>query len=93
MTLLFTMTIAGSMPVLLCLLLYLFYYDSFDAIHSIWLLRIGVFFYLVPVQLLYHVLPASIIPVNPPFSFFKDPHVLLDFSYKLQISFHGKMGD
>lgn len=91
MTLLLAMTIAGSMPVLLCLFLYLFYHDSFDAIHGIWLLRIGVFFYLVPVQLFYHVLPSSIIPVNLPFSFFKESQVLLDFSYKLQIPFRGKI--
>lgn len=91
MTLLLTMTLAGSLPVLFCLLLSLLCHDSFDAIHGIWLLRVGIFFYLIPVQLLYYVLPASVIPVNPKFSFFKDSQVLLDFSYKLQIPFHGKI--
>ncbi len=91
MTLLLTMTIAGSLPVLLCLLFCLFCRNSFDAIHGIWLLRVGVFFYLVPVQLLYHVLPAPIVSITPRFSFPKDPQILIDFSYKLQIPFHGKL--
>ena len=77
MTLLFTMTIAGSLPVLLCLLFCLFCRNSFDAIHGIWLLRIGIFFYLVPVQLLYHVLPAPIVSVTPRFSFPKDPQIFI----------------
>lgn len=81
----FTMTFAGSVPVICCLIFYLADRQSFHAILAMHLLRISIFFYLIPIQLLYHVLPASIVPFKPVFSLPKDEHILVDFRNKLQI--------
>lgn len=81
----FTMTFAGSVPVICCLIFYLADRQSFHAILAMHLLRISIFFYLIPIQLLYHVLPASIVPFKPVFSLPKDEHILVDFRNKLQV--------
>ena len=81
----FTMTFAGSVPVICCLIFYLADRQSFHAILAMHLLRISIFFYLIPIQLLYHILPASIVPFKPVFSLPKDEHILVDFRNKLQI--------
>lgn len=80
-----TMTFAGSVPVICCLIFYLADRQSFHAILAMHLLRISIFFYLIPIQLLYHVLPESVVPVVPVFSLPKDEHILVDFQNKLQI--------
>ncbi len=84
----FTMTFAGSVPVICCLIFYLVDRQSFHAILAMHLLRISIFFYLIPIQLLYHVLPESVVPVVSVFSLPKDEHILVDFQNKLQIQLH-----
>lgn len=55
-----TMTIAGTIPLLICIFLWLTQRESFHVGFGIRLLKLSMFFYLVPVQLLYHILPNSI---------------------------------
>lgn len=55
-----TMTIAGTIPLLICIFLWLTQKENFHAGFGIRLLKLSIFFYLVPVQLLYHILPDSI---------------------------------
>ena len=61
------MSIAGSIPVLLCFLLFLIQRDSYNFLWGRKLLLAGVFFFLVPVQLVRFLLPMNILP-EPAFS-------------------------
>ena len=61
------MSIAGSIPVLLCFLLFLIQRDSYNYFWGRKLLLAGVFFFLVPVQLVRFLLPMDILP-EPVFS-------------------------
>lgn len=55
-----TMTIAGTVPLLICILFWLTQKKSFQIEFGIRLLKLSMFFYLVPIQLLYHILPNSV---------------------------------
>lgn len=59
MPLLVTMTIAGSIPLLICSLLWAIQKENFSISLGLLLLKVSIFFYLVPMQLLYHILPGS----------------------------------
>lgn len=61
------MSIAGSIPVLLCFLLFLIQRDSYNFLWGRKLLLAGVFFFLDPVQLVRFLLPMDILP-EPVFS-------------------------
>ena len=61
------MSIAGSIPVLLCFLLFLIQRDSYNFLWGRKLLLAGVFFFLVPVQLVRFLLPMNIL-LEPVFS-------------------------
>ena len=61
------MSIAGSIPVLLCFLLFLIQRDSYNYFWGRKLLLAGVFFFLAPVQLVRFLLPMDILP-EPVFS-------------------------
>ena len=61
------MSIAGSIPVLLCFLLFLIQRDSYNFLWGRKLLLAGVFFFLAPVQLVRFLLPMDILP-EPVFS-------------------------
>lgn len=61
------MSIAGSIPVLLCFLLFLIQRDSYNFLWGRKLLLAGVFFFLAPVQLVRFLLPMDILP-EPAFS-------------------------
>lgn len=61
------MSIAGSIPVLLCFLLFLIQRDSYNYFWGRKLLLTGVFFFLIPVQLVRFLLPMNILP-EPAFS-------------------------
>ena len=61
------MSIAGSIPVLLCFLLFLIQRDSYNYFWGRKLLLAGVFFFLAPVQLVRFLLPMDILP-KPVFS-------------------------
>ena len=67
MDLLVCMSIAGSIPVLLCFLLFLIQRDSYNFLWGRKLLLAGVFFFLAPVQLVRFLLPMDILP-EPVFS-------------------------
>lgn len=67
MDLLVCMSIAGTIPVLLCFLLFLIQRDSYNFLWGRKLLLAGVFFFLVPVQLMRFLLPMNILP-EPVFS-------------------------
>lgn len=60
MPLLFTMTIAGSIPLFLCVFLWLIQDDKFNVSLGIRFLKLSMFFYLVPVQLIFYILPESV---------------------------------
>lgn len=53
----FFMTIAGSIPVLACLILLCFKRDSFSVRFELFLLKTGLFFFLIPVQKLWLFVP------------------------------------
>ena len=53
----FLMTIAGSIPVLACLILLCFKRDSFSVRFELFLLKTGLFFFLIPVQKLWLFVP------------------------------------
>lgn len=55
----FAMSVAGSVPVILTIIYCLISNDNFDAKAALSLLKISIFFYLVPVQLIYHLLPTA----------------------------------
>lgn len=61
------MSIAGSIPVLICFLLFLIQRDSYNFLWGRKLLLAGVFFFLIPVQLVRFLLPMNILP-EPVFS-------------------------
>lgn len=62
MGLLVCMSIAGSIPVMICLFLYLIQRGNYNYILGRRLLLTGVFFYLVPVQLVKYLLPKDALP-------------------------------
>lgn len=57
------MSIAGSIPVILCFLLWVFQRQSYNYQLGKRLLLIGMIFYLVPFQLVKHILPEWTIPI------------------------------
>ena len=62
MELLVRMSISGSIPVVICLLLYVIQRENYNYILGRRLLLTGVFFYLVPVQLVKYLLPKDALP-------------------------------
>ena len=62
MELLTCMSVAGTIPVVICLLLYLIQRDNYNYILGRKLLLIGLFFYLVPVQLIKYLIPRDAFP-------------------------------
>lgn len=62
MELLVCMSIAGSILVVICLLLYIIQREDYNYILGRRLLLTGVFFYLVPVQLVKYLLPKDALP-------------------------------
>ena len=62
MELLVCMSIAGSIPVMICLFLYLIQRGNYNYILGRRLLLTGVFFYLVPMQLVKYLLPKDALP-------------------------------
>ena len=62
MELLICMSIAGSVPVVICLLLYIIQRDNYNYILGRRLLLTGVFFYLIPVQLIKYLVPRDAFP-------------------------------
>lgn len=56
------MSILGSIPVVICLLLYVIQRENYNYILGRRLLLTGVFFYLVPVQLVKYLLPKDALP-------------------------------
>lgn len=62
MELLVCMSIAGSIPVVICLLLYVIQRENYNYILGRRLLLTGVFFYLVPVQLIKYLIPPNAFP-------------------------------
>ena len=62
MELLVCMSIAGTIPVVICLLLYIIQRDNYNYILGRRLLLTGVFFYLIPVQLIKYLIPREIFP-------------------------------
>lgn len=62
MELLVCMSIAGSIPVVICLLLYIIQREDYNYILGRRLLLTGVFFYLVPVLLVKYLLPKDALP-------------------------------
>ena len=59
MELLVCMSISGSIPVVICLLLYVIQRENYNYILGRRLLLTGVFFYLVPVQLIKYLIPPN----------------------------------
>ena len=62
MELLVCMSISGSIPVVICLLLYAIQRENYNYILGRRLLLTGVFFYLVPVQLIKYLIPEEVYP-------------------------------
>lgn len=60
MPVLFAMSIAGSIPLIGCLFLWIVFRTDFPAKWGLRLLRISIFFYLVPFQLIRHIMPDSL---------------------------------
>ena len=60
MELLVCMSISGSIPVVICLLLYVIQRENYNYILGRRLLLTGVFFYLVPVQLIKYLIPQML---------------------------------
>lgn len=56
------MSISGSIPVVICLLLYVIQCENYNYILGRRLLLTGVFFYLVPVQLIKYLIPTNVFP-------------------------------
>lgn len=82
MSLPFTMSIAGSVPLLIFLILRIIQGDNFSISLGICILKVSLFFYLVPVQLLYHVIPNSI------YYFFKSEEEPLLRSHPFRLSYN-----
>lgn len=62
MKLLTCMSIAGSIPVVICLLMYLIQRADYNYILGRKLQLIGIFFYLLPVQLIKYLIPMNVFP-------------------------------
>ena len=62
MELLVCMSISGSIPVVICLLLYVIQRENYDYILGRKLLLTGIFFYLVPIQLIKYLIPEEVYP-------------------------------
>lgn len=72
----FLMTIAGSIPVLACLILLCFKRDSFSVRFELFLLKTGLFFFLIPVQKLWLFVPERIYQsVRTFFPFFSEQDI------------------
>ena len=56
------MSIAGTIPVVICLLLYIIQRENYNYILGRRLLLTGVFFYLIPVQLIKYLIPEKVYP-------------------------------
>lgn len=56
------MSISGSIPVVICLLLYVIQRENYNYILGRRLLLIGIFFYLVPIQLIKYLIPEEVYP-------------------------------
>lgn len=56
------MSISGSIPVVICLLLYVIQRENYDYILGRRLLLTGIFFYLVPIQLIKYLIPEEVYP-------------------------------
>lgn len=56
------MSISGSIPVVICLLLYVIQCENYNYILGRRLLLTGVFFYLVPIQLIKYLIPEEVYP-------------------------------
>lgn len=56
------MSISGSIPVVICLLLYVIQCENYNYILRRRLLLTGVFFYLVPIQLIKYLIPEEVYP-------------------------------
>ena len=62
MELLVCMSISGSIPVVICLLLYVVQRENYNYILGRRLLIIGIFFYLIPIQLIKYLIPEEVYP-------------------------------
>lgn len=62
MELLVCMSISGSIPVVICLLLYVIQRENYNYILGRRLLLTGIFFYLVPIQLIKYLIPEEVYP-------------------------------
>ena len=62
MELLVCMSIAGTIPVVICLLLYIIQRENYNYILGRRLLLTGLFFYLIPVQLIKYLIPEKAYP-------------------------------
>ena len=62
MELLVCMSISGSIPVVICLLLYVIQCENYNYILGRRLLLTGIFFYLVPMQLIKYLIPEEVYP-------------------------------
>lgn len=58
MPLLFSMTLAGSLPLLLCILILLCKKKSVNFLFINGLLKLSIFFFLIPLQLLRRIFPV-----------------------------------
>ena len=66
MKLLTCMSIAGSIPVVICLLMYLIQHADYNYTLGRRLLITGIFFYLMPVQLIKYLIPKDVFPESFP---------------------------
>lgn len=64
MKLLTCMSIAGSIPVVICLLMYLIQHADYNYTLGRRLLITGIFFYLMPVQLIKYLIPKDVFPTS-----------------------------
>ena len=64
MKLLTCMSIAGSIPVVICLLMYLIQHADYNYTLGRRLLITGIFFYLMPVQLIKYLIPKDVYPTS-----------------------------
>ena len=62
MELLVCMSISGSIPVVICLLLYVIQCENYNYILGRRLLITGIFFYLIPIQLIKYLIPEEVYP-------------------------------
>lgn len=74
------MTIAGTVPLILCILLWLVQREDFEIRFGMRLLKLSMFFYVMPIQLFYYILPNSIYNF---FKFYPRKKVFLNESIQL----------